>query len=387
MHIDLNISADPGTVVKLIFDPSTGDMITASGSTNDLNFHLGRAGDMTLEGTYTLESGKYEFRQVPLLNRDFEIKTGSFVSWNGGSPFDANMHITANYERTVSNVGEFLGTGFSQTYDIILGIVISESLSNPEMDFVMTIPKGGSDMQSLLDYKFNLNPDDKMIQFGSILLLGQFMTSDNNALAAGATSTGAGLALKQLGGIINSLIASGGVSIDIDYVQGSDMSNTSDRFKTDLRVNLSPRWTFNGEIGVPVGTGYTNETTTGEAEVEWDISKKMDKTLVVNFFTRPTNFGVQNFGGAGNYQSFGAGIVYKTSFDRISEIFKKESKNEATKTNPFETKSSMFDLPVDEEDDDETVEEIEKNDSIDQKPISKNTEVKKPKSNSLVRFR
>lgn len=387
MHIDLNISADPGTVVKLIFDPSTGDMITASGSTNDLNFHLGRAGDMTLEGTYTLESGKYEFRQVPLLNRDFEIKTGSFVSWNGGSPFDANMHITANYERTVSNVGEFLGTGFSQTYDIILGIVISESLSNPEMDFVMTIPKGGSDMQSLLDYKFNLNPDDKMIQFGSILLLGQFMTSDNNALAAGATSTGAGLALKQLGGIINSLIASGGVSIDIDYVQGSDMSNTSDRFKTDLKVNLSPRWTFNGEIGVPVGTGYTNETTTGEAEVEWDISKKMDKTLVVNFFTRPTNFGVQNFGGAGNYQSFGAGIVYKTSFDRISEIFKKESKNEAIKTNPFETKSSMFDLPVDEEDDDETVEEIEKNDSIDQKPISKNTEVKKPKSNSLVRFR
>src|SRR5690606_29586261 len=37
------------------------------------------------------------------------------------------------------------------------------------------------------------------------------------------------------------------------------------------------------------------------------------------------NFGVENFGGAGNFQRFGAGIIYKTSFDRLSEIFEKKS--------------------------------------------------------------
>ena len=48
--------------------------------------------------------------------------------------------------------------------------------------------------------------------------------------------------------------------------------------------------------------------------------------MVVNFFTRPTNFGVESFGGAGNFQSFGAGITYRTSFDKLSEIFKKDEK-------------------------------------------------------------
>lgn len=390
MLIDLNISADADATVNLVFDPITKDMVTANGTTEDLKFHLGRTGNMTLEGTYTLESGKYHFRQVPLLNRDFDIKPGSFVSWSGGSPFDANMHITANFERMVSNVGEYLGTGYSQTYGVILGIVISESLSNPKMDFTMTIPKGGTDMQSLIDYKFNLDPDDKMIQFGSILLLGQFMTSNSNAIAAGATSAGAGIALKQLGGIINSMIAGGGVMIDIDYVSGSEMSNTSDRFKTDLHVNLSPRWTFNGEVGVPVGSGYTNETATGEAEVQWDVSKKMDKSLVVNFFTRPTNFGVQNFGGAGNFQSFGAGIMYKTTFDRFSEIFKKETAE--AKINPTANQPSFFERmeqqDLEEQKNQEEQQKVEeKTDSVNQKPVSMTKPPKKQKGGSLVRFK
>ena len=73
--------------------------------------------------------------------------------------------------------------------------------------------------------------------------------------------------------------------------------------------------------------------TTGEAEIEWDISPVMNKTTVVNFFTRPTNFGVQNFGGAGNFQSFGAGITYRTTFDRASEIFENIRKRRENKRN------------------------------------------------------
>lgn len=394
MNIDLDISANPSTTVNLIFDPISGDMVTANGYANNLKFKMSRAGAMSLDGAYILESGKYEFRQVPILNRDFEIQPGSYVRWDGGSAFDADMNITATYEKTVSNVGEYLGAGYSQSYDVTLGIVISESLADPEMDFTLNIPKGGTDVQSLIDYKFNLDPDEKMIQFGAILLFGQFMTNSDAVLTAGATSTGAGIALKQLGGIINSLIAGGGFSIGVDYVTGSNMSYTSDMFKTDLKIDLSPRWTFNGAVGVPVGSGYANETATGEAEIEWDISNQMDKTMVINFFTRPTNFGVQNFGGAGNFQSFGAGITYKTSFDRISEIFSKEKRTESIL--PLEKSSSDFPSFDDfeklkEEENDsipetQKVEETQKVDSLQKEAVSKAKKVRK-KSNGLVRFK
>jgi len=393
MNIDLDISASPATTINLIFDPISGDMVTANGSTQNLKFNLNRAGNMTINGTYTLESGVYKLRQISLLNKDFDIQQGSYVSWGGGNAFEADMNITATYEKTVSNVGEYLGTGYSQAYDVVLGIVITESLQDPQMDFTLTIPKAGTDVQSMIDYKFNLDPDEKMIQFGSILLLGKFITDSQSVLTAGATSTGAGIALRQLGGIINSLIAIRGLNIDVDYVQGSEMSNTADRAKVNLSLDISPRWTFNGEAGVAVGgSSNIDNTTTVETEVQWDISKQMDKSMVINFFTRPANFGVQNFGGAGNFQSFGAGIIYKTSFDRLSEIFKKPEKPSSAGLPETEDEDfpSFFDQMEKKDSIEIKLEQndsvIEKSDSIPKKEVSQKI-IHRKKENSLVRFK
>jgi len=395
MNIDLEITAHPTTTVNLIFDPVSGDMVTANGSTDKLQFNMNRSGNMTINGTYMLESGIYKLRQVALLNRDFNIQPGSYVSWDGGDAMDATMNIHATYERTVSNVGEYLGAGYSQIYDVVLGIDISETLESPEMDFTLSIPKAGTDVQSMIDYKFNLDPDEKMIQFGSVLLIGQFMTNSDSVLTAGATSTGAGIALKQLGGIIESIIAGSGVSLDLDYVTGSELSNTSDRFKTGLRVNLSPRWTINGALGVAVGnTSNLDNNTTVETEAQWDVSRNMDKSIVVNFFTRPTNFGVQNFGGAGNFQSVGAGIIYKTSFDRFSEIFEKEEKpTPLMLPNPDsdEDPPSIFDLPEPEVQDSiseaEKQKMQEKTDSIPKKEVSLSEKNKQKSGSGLIRFK
>ncbi|MFA5619325.1 MAG: translocation/assembly module TamB domain-containing protein [Weeksellaceae bacterium] len=383
--IDLNVTADPKSTVNLIFDPVSGDMVTANGSTRDMRFRMNRAGSISLEGVYTLESGEYKFRQVPFFTRNFAIRPGSFVSFDGGGPFDATMEITANYQRTVSNVGEFLGAGYSQNYDVVLGILISESLRNPKMDFTLNIPKGGTDVQSLLDYKFNMDPDDKMIQFGSILLFGQFMTNTESVFTGDAVSTGAGIAIRQLGGIINAMMDLEGVTLITDFVAGSQMSGTTDIFKQGVAVKLNSRWTINGMVGVPVGDNYNNITTTGELEAEWDVSQMNDKSIVVDFFTRPADFGIQNFGGSGNYQSFGAGITYKRSFDRFSEIFKKPKSNTPIlplSSEPFEN-PAQDSIPKQENKESETPK-----DSLPEKPIGQNKPLKKErKTNSLVRFK
>lgn len=392
MNIDLDITATPSSTVNIIFDPQTNDMVTANGHTKNLHFNLSRTGAITMDGTYTLESGEYQLRQIPLLNRDFKIQNGSFVRWNNGSPFESDLNIVANYERTVSNVGEYLGAGYSQIYDVLLGIHITESLKNPQMDFTLDIPKAGSDVQSMVDYKFNLDPDEKMVQFGSILLFGQFNTNSESILSAGAASTGAGIALKQLAGVLNSLLT-GGVSIGVDYVQGSELSNTSDQVKTNLKIDLSPRWTFNGAVGLAVGNTYQGNAASGEAEMQWDISKNMDKSIVLNFFTRPTTFGMTNAGQLGNFQSFGAGIVYKTSFDKVEEIFQKKENTPTSVILRNENKDEEleFDWGI-KSDSTHTKENSEKSQNSSKekdtikssKPVSNNKNFKK---NSLVRFK
>lgn len=392
MNIDLVLSATPSTTINLIFDPVTDDRVTANGTTDDLKFNLSRSGNMTMNGVYTLESGNYHLRQIPLVSRDFEIEQGSFVRWNGGSAFDADMQILATYERIVSNVGEYLGAGFSQTYDVEIGINITESLSNPKIDFTLDIPKAGTDVQSLIDYKFNLDPDEKMIQIGSILLLGQFISESDAVFTAGATSTGVGIAFRQLSSIIESLAS--GFSIDFDYVTGSSLSNTSDQFRTKLKFDLSPRWTINGALGLSVGgDAVANQNTTFETEAQWDISRNMDKSIVINFFTRPTNFGVENMGGTGNFQSIGAGLTYKTSFDRLSEIFRKD-KNLPTvelKKTYSDEPPSLFDLPEYQTPSEPPVEEQKSIPDSTQKgkEVSQATSTKQSKrsKNSLIRFK
>lgn len=379
MNIDLEITATPSTTVNLVIDPQTNDMVIANGFTEKLKFNLSRSGAMNINGTYTLDTGEYQLRQIPLLNRNFDIKKGSYVRWNNSSPFEADLDIVANYERTVTNVGEFVGSGQTQAYDVVLGINITETLSAPSMNLTLDIPKAGSDVKSLIDYKFNLDPGEKMIQFGSILLFGRFNTETESIISAGASSTGTDMVLKQLSGVLNSLISGGGVNFDVDYIQGSN----TDFVKTNLRVDLSPRWTFKGVFGVAVGSNstYQNSTTTGEAEIEWDASKQMDQSIVFNFFTRPTNFGIQSSDQDGGFQSVGAGIVYRTSFDKLPKLFNKKDKSRSIKSNG---KNALGEIETKKDSiaDDSTK---AAQDSIN---ISENISETKPNKNtSLIRFK
>src|SRR5690606_24261431 len=132
-----------------------------------------------------------------------------------------------------------------------------------------------------------------------------------------------------------------------------------------------------------------DDATTVETEIQWDISRNMNKSTVINFFTRPTNFGVQNFGGAGNFQSFGAGVIYNTSFDRISEIFKKDT----VETSPvvpsfFDAEPpSLFDLHLEEPSDTIPETESEKSDTLSETDLSKSNSPKRKSTHSLVRFK
>ncbi|HAD78958.1 MAG TPA: hypothetical protein DCF99_05535, partial [Flavobacteriaceae bacterium] len=116
--------------------------------------------------------GTYEFRQFPLIPKDFKIKKGSSVQF-AGNPLDATLNITAEYQRSVSNVGDYLGVGYSQIYDALLSINISETLKKPIIDFGLTIPNAGSDINSQLQSKFRSNTEEQMLQFSYILLTGK----------------------------------------------------------------------------------------------------------------------------------------------------------------------------------------------------------------------
>ncbi|WP_395092291.1 translocation/assembly module TamB domain-containing protein [Vaginella massiliensis] len=322
MSIDMLVNAYPTAKINLVLDAATNDMATARGTAEGLSVKLDNAG-FNIDGNYVIESGTYSFRQsgIPLLNKDFSIRKGSSINFSG-NPLDANLDITAVYERTVSNVGEYLGVGLSQLYDVQLIIEIQENLSSPVINYGIEIPRGSSDMNAQLASRFSNNPDEETMQFVYILMTGKFGNTATltSSLESGLIDSGADLGLSAIAGALTSLL--GGVELDIQYIDGSDQSYTNDKLRYSLSYQINNRLRISGSYGMAVTNEY-QENFDGNMNLQYDISRLNNGSLMLNAFTRPTTFGVQ----AGNVnqlnQSFGAGISYNTSFDTFGEVFKR----------------------------------------------------------------
>jgi len=385
MTIDLNINAYPNAQVNLVFDARTNDKASARGTAENLRFVMNNSG-LSLTGVYNIESGTYEFRQIPLIPKDFKVKKGSAVQFSG-NPMDATLNISAIFERPVSNVGDYLGIGFSQVYDTELTIDISETLARPQIDFGLSLPTAGSDINSQLQSKFRSNKEEQMIQFSYILLTGKF--GDALDITSGVTSTAADIGLSTIAGVLSSII--NGVDVDLEYIGGSQQSGTNDKVRYSLTYQINERMRIRGAYGMAVKNQYV-ENFDGNLDLTYDISKANNGSLVLNAFTKPTTFTIQQFSGGNTMmnQSYGAGIKYNASFDNFKEFIGSQKRNKEEK---IKINTQTIQHAIDKSDSVTNVpEKLPVKDSVENKTISKSSDTEKhiqekPKKRGLVRIK
>ena len=203
---------------------------------------------------------------------------------------------------------------------------ITNTLKNPRIEFDVSAPDASTQIRESLAVKMS-NNDEKTLQFGSILVLNNFNTSNTGGFGDVSfqdtgISTGANILLKQLGNVINNI--SQQFQIDINYIKGTDGTETNDRANTNVNITLSPRFTLKTGFGVPISkSANSNNYLTGEGIVEYDVSKNNDGTLVLRGYSKPSNIGLGGVNGNNN-QSYGGGVVYSKSFNFL---FKKSKKN------------------------------------------------------------
>ncbi len=338
MSINVNINAYPNSMVNLIFDAATNDKATARGTAENLRFLMNKSG-LSITGVYNIESGTYEFRQFPLIPKDFKIRKGSSVQF-AGNPLDATLNITAEYQRSVSNVGDYLGVGYSQIYDAILSINISETLKKPIIDFGLTIPNAGSDINSQLQSKFRSNTEEQMLQFSYILLTGKF--GDASAVQSGVTSTAADIGLSTIAGMLSSI--ANNVDIQMEYVGGSVQSDTNDKIRTSVSYRVNNRLSLRGSYGIAVTNNRSvQENFDGNFDITYDISKLNNGALLLRAFTKPTSFGLLPGMENNLNQSFGVGIQYNKNFDTFRGFLGLDDSKKKSKKKTAEEAQEKFD--------------------------------------------
>jgi len=335
MDIGLLISVDKGSEVNVLVGDEIGD-ISVRGNSEKLRFAM-RNNKITLDGTYTVDSGKYISKAI--LEKIFQIEKGSDISWDG-DPFNPALNIKANYYRTVSNASEYLGVGNLPPINVKLQTTITQNLKNPEIEFDVQAPDASTQAREALSSKMSYN-DEKTLQFGSILVLNNFNTSetggfgDVNVKDAGF-STGANLLLKQLGNVINTI--SDEFQVDLDYIKGSQISNTSDRANAGVTFNASPRWKFKTSLGIPISRSSISNDNTFSGQVEYDLSKNNDGSFVIRGYSKPSNIGLGTGLSTGANQSYGVGVVYSRSFNTFFRKNKK-AKDSIQKSNTIKVDS------------------------------------------------
>jgi len=323
MLIDFDVTIDKGSLVNVLVGDDVGN-ISVRGDARHLKFKMERSGNILMDGTYTVDNGTFVSKAI--LNRTFQIAKNSNIQWSG-SPMTPALDITANYTRTVTNAGDYLGMSLSQPINVVLSTKITETLTKPKIEFGVAAPDGSSQVRETLATKMSTD-DERIIQFGSILVLNNFNVVNSGGLkfdvSQTAVSTGYSVAFKQLGSVLNTI--SSAFQINLDYISGDIGSNTSDRANTSVSLALSPRIKLKTGLGVPI-TRTENANSnflSAEGIVEYDWSKNNNGSRLLRAYSKPSNIGINTATGttAGANQIYGVGVVYSKSFNSLKYIFK-----------------------------------------------------------------
>ena len=81
-NIDLQGDITPDAQLTLVMDPVGGDRVKATGR-GSMRMTYNDADEMTVYGTYTLERGNYNFTLQDIIIKDFTIRDGSSITFQG----------------------------------------------------------------------------------------------------------------------------------------------------------------------------------------------------------------------------------------------------------------------------------------------------------------
>ena len=323
MDIKLDITADKTSTVNVLVGDEVGD-ISVQGNTQNMRFRMDKTGNMRMSGSYSVESGTYISKAI--LEKKFDIKKGSNLHWSG-DVMDPELNITASYDAIVSNMGEYLNTGSLPPVNVELQTRITNKLTAPNIQPVIQAPEVSSQVREVLNTKL-ATEEERVLQFASILALGNFNVSNTNA--SSAIASGVNVFFQQLSSAFNSI--SNDLKVDLDYIKGSESLNTSDRASAKVSYTISPRLTIKAGTGVPLsGSARTqNNYLSGEGIIEYDMSKDNNGSLIGRVYSKPSNVGLVLGSSAGANQTYGGGIVFSYGFNRI--LPKRKSKKDVQET-------------------------------------------------------
>ena len=234
-------------------DPIAGDYISGKG-TGNIRTEFYNKGDVKMFGSYRISQGVYKFSLQEVIRKDFIIKDGSTITFNG-APLNATLDIQAGYLVNSASLNDLVpdaGNYVNQTnIKVNCLMALTGQLTSPDIKMSLELPNERDEVQALVR---NYIPTDEQMNMQILYLLGigKFYTPENvdatgnsNMMSSVLSSTLSG----QLNNALSQIIDSNNWNFGTNFSTG-EKGWTDMEFETMLSGQLlNNRLLINGNFG------------------------------------------------------------------------------------------------------------------------------------------
>ena len=318
-NIDLQGDITPDLALTVIMDPVGGDRIKATGS-GHMRLTYNNNGELETYGRYTLDKGTYNFTLQDVIIKDFTIRDGSSISFQG-DPYAAVLDLEAVYSLNASL--RDLDDSFSHDGDLnrpnstvpVHALLRARGIiSQPEISFDLEFPSLNTDAYHRV--KSIISTDEMMNrQIIYLLALNRFYTPEymigassgqNEFLTSVASSTIAG----QLSNILGKMSENFSIAPNVRTDRGFSDVEVDVALSSQL---LNNRLLLNGNFGYRDNTySTTNSNFIGDFDLEYLLNSKGTFSLkAYNHFNDQSYYNLRK-----GLTTQGVGIVWKHDFSK-----------------------------------------------------------------------
>lgn len=319
--MDIRATVTPGILLTMVMDPAGGDRILARGRGPMNITYSSRSDEMKMFGKYTLEEGKYNFTLQDIILKDFIIKSGSSVSFNG-DPMAATLDIRAAY-RVNTNLTD-LDKSFATDRDLNRSnvpvdamLLVKGDMTSPDISFDIELPTLNPEITQKV--RSIISSEDGMSrQIIYLLALNRFYTPEY-AGSSGSGGEWASVASSTLSSQLQNVL---GQITDKFTLAPSLRSDKGDFSDLEVDVAMSSRL-FNNRLLINGNFGYRDRATSsttfvGDFDVEYLLTPGGNLRLKAY-----NHFNDQNYYLKSALTTQGVGIIYRRDFDDLLRPMKK----------------------------------------------------------------
>ncbi|MBK0403718.1 translocation/assembly module TamB [Adhaeribacter sp. BT258] len=337
INMNFNLDVTEDAYVEIIFDERTGDIIRGTGN-GRIRMNIDTRGEFNMYGNYEVVQGAYNFTLYNLVNKEFQVRPGGTINWNG-DPYGGNLNIQATNTQRVSlrevlqgGMTDTLGTdngADSRRYPVTVVMGLSGNLLTPEIKLDMEFNDVPSQVETLLQpFISNIRTDEQelnrqvfsLLVFKRLSPIGEFAL--NNAGTDALTSISEFVS-NQFSYWISQVDSNLEVDIGISGADAAGNPEIMTRIgysflEGRLRVSRESSLGSNNQA-----TRTTNATAIGDWRAEYYLRPDGKLRLKLQYVTSAVNTFENN-----TFTTSSVGFVHTQQFDSFRELFgrKKPSK-------------------------------------------------------------